>query len=110
MTSYDIHRGVGKTPEILGLSEKYLGYLGLCLLAGFGAFAGCRIAGQTPFVSSVVLIAICVTAFLYLQRMAVRHGDHGVAKLSAYRRRPRIVVASSRAVFLNLKRTRRGRH
>ena len=103
MIGYDIKRGVGKSPEILGLSEKYLGYLVVGLLLGFTAFGLCRLFIRSNLIGIGVLLAILGASFVYCQHLSLTHGDHGMEKLSAYRRRPRVVASSSRAVFIHLK-------
>ena len=103
MFSYHVCRGVGKTPEIFGLSEKFMGYLGLGLLLGFTAFGVCRVVGISTVIGIVLLFAIVGGSFFYCQSMSLKHGDHGMAKMSAYQKRPRILVTNSRSVFLNLK-------
>lgn len=57
---------------------------------------------------AVVAVGLCFGAFTYFQRTAAKHGDGGLAKIEAHRKRPRIVVVDSRATFLRLKRTQRG--
>lgn len=103
MISYDIKRGVGKSPQIFGLSEKYLAYLVGGLLLGFVAFGVCRVLATSNFTAIVVLFASAGGSFLYCQHLSVKHGDHGLEKLGAYQRRPRIVSNASRNVFLHLK-------
>jgi hypothetical protein len=100
---YSIKRGVGKTPEILGLSEKYLGYVGGSLLLGFIAFGVCRIVVDSNLIAAIILLSIVGSAFVYFQRLSIKHGDAGLDKQKAYNKRPRIVTNSSRQVFLNLK-------
>lgn len=102
MINYDIKRGVGKEVEIFGLSEKYVYYLVGCLLPGFIGFAIGRMV-MGAWIGFIVLCTIMYGAYLYFSSLTIRHGTHGVAKLSAYSKRPRIVTVNSRAVFLNLK-------
>jgi hypothetical protein len=106
MLGYDIKRGVGKSPEIFGLSEKYLGYLAGGLILGFVAFGLCRLLVSSNLIGILVLFATVGGSFFYCQHLSLTHGDHGLEKLSAYRRRPRIVASASRAVFLQLQTSR----
>ena len=99
---YRVSRGVGKSPEIFGLSEKYMGWLAIGLLLGFVVFGICRVMGQTTL-GVVGLFATVGIAFWYCQSVSIKHGDHGMSKRGAYRKRPRILVTRSRSVFLNLK-------
>ena len=102
MIHYDIKRGVGKSAEIFGLSEKYMASLATCLLpACIGFVIGRVMLGA--FVGAIIFFAIMVGAFFYFQRLSIKHGDHGVEKLKAYGKRPRVVTVTTRTVFLNLK-------
>ncbi|WP_116108858.1 DUF4133 domain-containing protein [Lewinella sp. IMCC34191] len=103
MRNYRVSRGVGKSPEIFGLSEKYLGYLALGLLLGFIGFFICRVLVSSNLIGILVFFLIIGLAFFYCQSMSVKHGEHGMAKQSAHQKRPRILVARTRSVFLTLK-------
>ena len=103
MRSYRVSRGVGKSPVILKLSERYLGYFALGILAGFVAFFLCRVLIDSNAIGIVVFGAVVLSSFFYCQNMSVKHGEHGMSKMSAYKSRPRILVTRSRSVFLNLK-------
>lgn len=94
---------MGKSPEIFGLSEKFLGYLALGLLLGFIAFFICRVLIESNLAGIAVFFAIIGAAFFYCQHMSIKHGEHGMSKQSAFHKRPRILVTRSRSVFLNLK-------
>lgn len=80
-----------------------MGYLALGLLLGFIGFFICRFLIKSNLVGIAVFFAIIGGAFFYCQNMSVKHGEHGMEKRSAHKKRPRIVVTSSRSVFLNLK-------
>lgn len=103
MRIYRVSRGVGKSPEIFGLSEKFLGYLALGLLLGFIAFFICRVLIDSNLIGIIVFFVIIGGAFFYCQNMSIKHGEYGMAKQSAYQKRPRILVTRSRSAFLNLK-------
>jgi hypothetical protein len=103
MILYHITRGVGKSPEIFGLSEKYLGYMVGGLLFGFTAFGCCRLLFSSNLLGILVLFAMVGGSYVYCQHLSFKHGDHGMEKLRAYRQRPRIVSNASRSVFLRLK-------
>lgn len=103
MILYNITRGVGKSPEIFGLSEKYLGYMVGGLLLGFTAFGFCRVLISSNLIGILVLFAIIGASFVYCQHLSVKHGDHGMEKMRAYQKRPRVVASASRSVFLRLK-------
>lgn len=103
MRCYNVSRGVGKSPELFGLSEKFMGYLALGLLLGFIGFFICRVLIASNLVGIAVFLAIIGGAFFYCQSMSIKYGQHGMAKQTAYRKRPRILVARSRSVFLALK-------
>ncbi len=101
MICYDIKRGVGKSAEIFGLSEKYLASLAKCLLLACIGFIAGRVF-YSAFLGAILFFAVMVGAFFYFQRLSIQHGDYGVDKLKAYGKRPRIIKVTTRAVFLNL--------
>ena len=102
MRMYKIGRGVGKSPEIAGLSLKYLGYLAVGLLLSFIGFFICRVLIDSNLIGIIVFFAIAGGSFLYCKKMSIKHGEYGMAKQAAYQKRPRILIFRSRSTFLNL--------
>ena len=103
MIHYRINRGVGRAPEIFGLSQKYMNKMVIALLLGFVVFGVCRSFFDSTLISVLALFGTVGAAFFYYQTISVKHGDDGLAKKEAYQKRPRILTTSSRSVFLNLR-------
>ena len=86
----------------MGLSEKYMLYLAACLLpASFGFVIGRVFIGA--FTGCIIVFTIMAAAFFYFQRLSIKHGNHGMDKMKAYGKRPRVITVNSRSVFLSLK-------
>ncbi len=104
MTGYDVNRGVGRVPEIFGITEKYLVYLLGAVVLAFVGFALLRMFGFGSIVSAIGLFAFLGGGVYAVQYVSLKYGEHGATKISAYRKRPRILRSSSRRPYLGLRR------
>lgn len=98
---YSINKGVGRSVEFKGLKAQYLFIFAGGLLAVFVVFIVMYMMG----IGQWVCIGFGVTAASALVwltfRLNAKHGEYGLMKLGASRRRPRYLVnrRSSRRFF-----------
>ena len=104
MVEYGVVRNVGRVPEILGVTQKYLIYFGGILVGSMLLFAVLRTARFDSLVSAGVAIAAIVAGFFWMQHLSGKYGEHGATRAAAYSRRPRMVRSRSRRVYFELQR------
>lgn len=92
MSEYPVNRGIGKPVEFKGLKSQYLFIFAGGLLAVFVVFIILFMAG----VNQWVCIGFGVTAALLLVwqtfRLNERYGTHGLMKIAARKRHPRLII------------------
>lgn len=102
MRQYTVTKGVGRSPELFGISEKFIVYLGGALIPAVVSFALARVVLGSLLLGAVFFAAIVLAAYVACRWIYARHGEDGLAKMRAYSRRPRMLRSDSRRVFLDL--------
>jgi hypothetical protein len=102
-TVYTINKGINKPIEFKGLKAQYIGWLAaglLCLLILFAIF---YVLGVNTYISLVLILLLGVGLFMTVYHYSNTYGAHGLMKLLARKRIPKMLRASSRTKFIYAK-------
>jgi hypothetical protein len=103
---YKVNKGINRPIEFKGLKAQYIGYLGGGLVLSLVVFAILYISGVNTFVCLAIIIILVTLLFMFVYKLSNKYGQYGLLKEAAKRQIPTSITATSRAVFLNLKKLR----
>lgn len=102
---YAINKGINKSIEFKGLKAQYIWYLGAGLLALLVLFAILYFIGISQYLC-LAIVLLCGAGLVWkVYDMSHKYGEHGMMKLMARKRVPKVVSANSRVAFIGLNKT-----
>jgi len=102
-TVYKIHRRVNAPIEFNGLKAQYILYAGGVIVGDLFLFAILYIAGISSWICLVVCCGLGSAGVGGAYHLSHRYGEYGWRKRRARRGVPKVLCATSRQVYLRLK-------
>lgn len=96
---YTINKGVNAAIEFKGLKAQYIGYLAGLLVALLVLFAVLYIVGLSPYGCIALVGSGGGYGAFHIFRMSRVYGPHGMMKVLARKRMPRVLRVYSRRLF-----------
>ena len=88
---YNINKGINKSIEFRGLRAQYIWYFGGLVLGLMIIFAILYIAGAGTIVCLVVCGSAATFGSLKIFALSKEHGEHGLMKVLACKRLPKVL-------------------
>jgi len=96
---YEINKGVNAPIEFKGLKAQYIWYLGGLIVVLLILFAILYMIGIPSLICIVLVGGGGTLAVIRIYRLSETYGPHGLMKLTASKRIPRVVRSNSRKIF-----------
>ncbi|WP_118975730.1 DUF4133 domain-containing protein [Taibaiella koreensis] len=100
---YAINKGINKSIEFKGLKAQYIWYLGGGVLVLLVLFAAMYIAGLNQFLCIGIILLAGSGLVWKVYGMSHKYGEHGMMKMMARKRVPKVIKCNSRKIFIQLK-------
>ncbi len=100
---YAINKGINKSIEFKGLKAQYIWYLGAGILALLIIFAALYILGVNQYLCIAIIVGGGSALVYKVYGMSHKYGAHGMMKMMAAKRVPKVIRCNSRRVFIKLK-------
>lgn len=99
---YSINKGINKSIEFRGLRAQYIWYFAGLVLGLLVIFAALYIMGTGTLICLAVTGGIATYGSIKIFGMSRKYGEHGLMKVAARKRVPRVLKSYSRRFFQNL--------
>ncbi|MDM8175991.1 DUF4133 domain-containing protein [Olivibacter sp. 47] len=96
---YEINKGVNAPVEFKGLKAQYIWYLGGLIVVLLILFAILYMVGIPSLICIVLTGGGGTLAVMRIYRLSETYGPHGLMKLTASKRIPRVIRSNSRKIF-----------
>jgi uncharacterized membrane protein len=96
---YQINKGVNASIEFKGLQAQYIAYFGGMLLALLILFAVLYIIGLSPYLCIALIGSAGGFGAFKIFRLSHVYGPHGMMKLIARKRMPKVLRTYTRTMF-----------
>lgn len=97
---YAINKGINKSIEFRGLKAQYIWYLGAALLALLVLFAILYFIGISQYLCLAIILLSGTGLVWKVYGMSHKYGEHGMMKMMARKRVPKVIRCNSRAIFM----------
>ncbi|MFI5162368.1 MAG: DUF4133 domain-containing protein [Sphingobacteriales bacterium] len=101
---YRINKGINKSIEFRGLKAQYIWYFGGMIVLLMIIFAILYITGTNAYVCIVTIGLTGTAGTSQIFSLSHKYGEHGLMKMFAKRRIPRVIKSNSRKPFCELRR------
>lgn len=99
---YNINKGINKSIEFRGLRAQYIWYFAGLVMGLLLVFATLYIVGAGTIVYLSVTGSGAAYGSLKIFSLSRKYGEHGLMKVAACKRIPRVLKSYSRRFFQNL--------
>jgi hypothetical protein len=99
---YQINKGINTSLEFKGLRAQYIWYFGAMLLVLLILFAILYIIGVPGYICLVLIGSSGGYGSFRLFAISHQYGEHGLMKMAAKKRVPKVLKAYNRKLFQNL--------
>ncbi|QJD96095.1 DUF4133 domain-containing protein [Mucilaginibacter robiniae] len=99
---YTINKGINKSIEFQGLRAQYIWYFGAMVIVLMITFAVLYICGAPTYICLPLVGGAGVTGSIRIFAWSHQYGEHGLMKVIARKRLPRVLKSYTRRNFQHL--------
>ena len=97
---YVINKGINRSIEFKGLRAQYIWYLGIGLVGLLAFYAGLHFFKVNDYIALLIVGILGAAMVFKTYEMSNKYGEHGLSKMLAKRKVPKLVRMNSRRIFI----------